>query len=175
MPGQHQLHNLAAALAVIETVQADCLEQEGLLATGIESVRLAGRLSHTRGDARVLVDVGHNPLAAEVVAQHLAARAISETVCVLGMLKDKDAEGVVQLLAPWVSRWYCAGLEGERGQSGDGLAERVTAVLPRASVQAFSSVQDALAAARADAKADERILVFGSFFTAKAALQVLEP
>lgn len=174
MPGLHQLGNLAAALAVIETVQADCLEQETKLEQGIQSVCLAGRLSGAGTDDRILVDVGHNPLAAETVAQYLADQPPADTVCVLAMLKDKDAEGVVQALDPWIHGWYCAGLEGARGQSGQALGRRVSGALPGARIRMFSTVDDALAAAMADTGPDQRILVFGSFFTAAAALRTLE-
>ena len=85
------------------------------------------------------------------------------------MLADKDAEGVAAELAPVISAWYCAGLEGDRGQSGPQLARRVTSVVGSGSVRTFERVAQALNAALADSVREDGVLVFGSFHTADEA------
>jgi dihydrofolate synthase/folylpolyglutamate synthase len=87
------------------------------------------------------------------------------------MLADKDAEGVARILDGIVERWYCASLNGARGQDGQALARRISSAMAGGVVLACGSVSLALAAARREAPRDACILVFGSFQTvAEAAL-----
>lgn len=173
LAGGHQDGNLAAALAAVVRLQPDALQRPQELAAGMQGVRLAGRLQAVAADPRLLLDVGHNPLAAEVLARHLEAGRHTSVHAVLGMLVDKDAAGVAARLAPWVNHWYCAGLSGPRGQQGSALAARISPCVDPARIEAFPAVPDALAAARRRAAAGDLVLVFGSFQTVSEALRVL--
>jgi dihydrofolate synthase/folylpolyglutamate synthase len=178
LAGRHQPNNLATAVAALLTLVPQALDQPARLAEGIRRVQLPGRLQVHPLDPRVWVDVGHNPLAAEVVAQTLQESGQSAAVCVLAMLRDKDAAGAVGILEPFVQRWYCAGLAGERGRSGEALAALVADVVGSERVSRFPTVEAALKAAvrlvsASDATAASqpaRVLVFGSFHTAAEAL-----
>jgi dihydrofolate synthase/folylpolyglutamate synthase len=179
LAGPHQPNNLATALTALLTLLPHALREPEKLAAGVSLVTLSGRLQAHPGDPRVVVDVGHNPLAAEVVAQSMQASGRIAAVCVLAMLRDKDAAEAVRILHPVVQSWHCAGLSGERGRSGEDLAAVVTAVVGSERVRAFARVEDALKAAvrtlhvteEAANRRDQRVLVFGSFHTAAEALQ----
>jgi dihydrofolate synthase/folylpolyglutamate synthase len=87
---------------------------------------------------------------------------------------------VVAKLGSRIDHWYCAGLPGPRGMTGEALAERVRAALPAApadgeapGVQACQDPAAAYAAARERASENDRILVFGSFLTVSAVMQAL--
>ena len=179
LPGPHQFNNLAAAVAALACLVPAAVSSPQQLAQGIRKVRLSGRLQSHPDDARVLVDVGHNPLAAEVVKQMLQASGQRIRVCVLAMLRDKDAAEVVRILDDQVDQWYCAGLTGERGRSGADLAQLILdQALDRAygqKVCAFETVSEALKAAVQTAAEPDRILVFGSFNTAAQALECSLP
>jgi len=178
MTGQHQLENLATALAALLELVPDASDHITRLAEGITPISLPGRLQQVCEQPRVYVDVGHNPLAARAVLDVLGKSPgrNSEALChcVIGMLADKDAVAVAKILDSLVSAWYCAGLEGERGQSGEELASRIRAGAPSAPVVAFETVDMALEAAleavgRGSPSAD-CVLVFGSFLTAGKAI-----
>ena len=65
---------------------------------------------------------------------------------------------------------------GAKPQGGAGSAGALAARLESAGVvpgETFASVPEALAAARAQAKDDDRIVVFGSFLTVAEALRAL--
>jgi dihydrofolate synthase/folylpolyglutamate synthase len=173
MRGAHQWDNLATALAAVAVAAPQLLDDGRGWRTALEATQLPGRLSRHAGDDRIILDVGHNPLAAEVVAAELASRTGGRVHCVLGMLRDKDAESVARVLAGQVDRWYFAGLQGDRGQSGAALQRRVRSVLPEPEAEAYADVAAALEAARDCAAAEDLILVFGSFGTAAAALRAL--
>jgi len=178
MIGQHQVNNLAMALAALLELVPDAANRVHQLVRGVASVFLAGRLQQVSGHPRVYVDVGHNALAAEAILEALSEimgqDANSNCRCVVGMLADKDAAAVAQILEPVVSSWYCAGLGGERGQTGEELATRIRAGAGAAKVFSFADVDTALdaalAAAGRECPASAWVLVFGSFLTAGQAI-----
>lgn len=169
--GVHQHANLGAALAAASLGEPSLWDHAGAVATAVSGLRLPGRLYRPPGQERLVLDVGHNPMAASAVADWL--RGQGPVDCVLGMLADKDAEGVATVLAPRVRRWYCAGIEGPRGQGGEQLAARVGAALPDAVIQSRPTVTEALEAAQKAADGGT-VLVFGSFRTVSEALACLE-
>lgn len=172
LPGPHQYSNLATSLAAVSALlPEDVLAGHEKINEGIKTTRVTGRLQLHPDDQRVMVDVGHNPLAAEAVAHMLDVQGQVADICVLAMLRDKDALEVIRILDPKVSRWFCAGLEGERGRSGQALAEDVARLSGPKKARAFDSIAEALIAASIEADGEGQILVFGSFLTAAQALQ----
>lgn len=169
MVGKHQTDNLATALAALVLLNPGCCAKADELSTAIRSCRVPGRLQTVHGSPEILLDVGHNELAAEVVAAYLKENHRTLTTCVLAMLADKPAEAVALALGGVCKRWLCADSSGHRGQSGRSLARRVNAALPGAEVSFFGSLGDAMQVAVANADETETILVFGSFTTVSAA------
>jgi dihydrofolate synthase/folylpolyglutamate synthase len=174
MSGAHQGDNLAAALTTTLLVDEAAYAHLEDLAAATAGCRARGRLERLAEEPDVVVDVGHNPLAAEVIRNYLEELGRPTCRAVLGMLRDKDVEGVVQTLAGHVAEWYCAGLESERGQSGEQLAARLSAELPNARVHICPTVSLALDSARRDAREDDLVLAFGSFVTAGEAISHIE-
>ena len=170
--GAHQFNNAATGLAAVLQLLPEAAEQHEALSRGLASVELRGRFDRVHANPDVWIDVGHNPLGATVIAQALRARGADsgrKVRCVLAMLVDKDAEAVAEVLCGVISTWYCAGLQGDRGQPGKQLAQRVASVIGSETVREFEHVQEALQAALAESAAEDGILVFGSFHTADEA------
>ena len=67
-----------------------------------------------------------------------------------------------------------ATLEGERGQSADQLGQGLQDVLPAIEYKGFSSPAAAYVAAREQANAEDRIVIFGSFHTVGDIIALLE-
>jgi len=127
---------------------------------------LPGRFQVLPGRPTVVLDVAHNPQAAGVLAENLAAMGPHRrTLGVVGMLRDKDLAGVFGRLRGRVDRWYAATLDNPRGATAAELARAIAATSTAADVREFPTPDAALAAAREDAGGDDRIVVFGSFFT----------
>jgi dihydrofolate synthase/folylpolyglutamate synthase len=178
LAGAHQFDNAATGLAAVLELLPDAIDQAGALRRGLDSVRVRGRFEQVAAAPAIWIDVGHNPLGAEVVARTLAERmpadGAGQVRCVFGMLADKDAAAVVRAMRAVVNGWYCAGLGSSRGQSGARLAAQVReAVDPATVVRTFGTVAEALEAAREDSGPADGVLVFGSFLTADAALRAL--
>ncbi len=166
--------NAAAAIAALSAAELEI--PQAAWAEGIASATVAGRLqAFERDGVEILVDVGHNPQAARELAAALATRPASgRTLAVYAALADKDVHGVVQALQPRVDQWLLAGLDGEgsRGQSAQALQARLQDTAAAAAPM-HDSVGQALQQALEQARAGDRVLVFGSFHTVAAALHVL--
>jgi dihydrofolate synthase/folylpolyglutamate synthase len=120
-----------------------------------------------------ILDVAHNPQAAQALAASLAARpSTGRTLAVCGILGDKDIEGIVAALDRQVSRWIAVGLESARALPPAALALRISQA-GAASVQAAASVAAGLEQARAEMQPEDRAVVFGSFLTVGPALDGL--
>jgi dihydrofolate synthase/folylpolyglutamate synthase len=170
MAAPAQLRNAAAAIAALRALDVNI--DDDAWARGVAAARAPGRLQHFERDGvDVLVDVGHNPQAARALAEWLRAARPAHTVAVYGALADKDAAGVVQALAPCVDAWHLAGTldAGPRGRDADALALALAGTAAAAAVR-HEDVAAALSAALADAGRDGRVLAFGSFHVAAAAL-----
>lgn len=174
MGGKHQLDNLAAALAALVTLNPGCLAIPKEISVAIRGCRVPGRLQKVHSSPEIVLDVGHNALAAQVLAAYLEEKQQSNTICVLAMLADKPAEEVAISMHHVCRSWFCADLTGPRGQSGQCLAERLKTVLPGARVSAFGPLEDAMKAALSAAGRQDTILVFGSFMTVSAAADWLK-
>jgi len=165
-----QLRNAACAIAAVRTLRARIDKQT--YAEGVASARVAGRLQRfERNGAEVVVDVGHNPQAARALAAWLRAQPRRRTLAVYAALADKDVAGVAQALAGVVDGWHIAGLSdaGPRGLGVDDFARQLAGTAA-ADAARHVGVDAALQAAIAQAGPGGRVLVFGSFHTAAAAL-----
>jgi dihydrofolate synthase/folylpolyglutamate synthase len=92
---------------------------------------------------------------------------------VCGILADKDASGIAEILDVSIDEWWCASLDGVRGRSGEELSNAVRGKVAT-NVVAADSVAAACAAALKVATPHDRIVVFGSFHTVGPALDWLE-
>jgi dihydrofolate synthase/folylpolyglutamate synthase len=177
LAGKHQLNNMAGALAALFELIPAAISMPAALGQGLRSVSLHGRFEQIQRNPVVWLDVGHNPLAAKVVAGALAdamrVDGIERCVCVLGMLADKDAAAVARAFGPLISSWYCAGLGSDRGQSGLQLANRLSEGNQSLDLQVFDTVASALDAALAGCSSTDAVLVFGSFLTVTDAMRHL--
>jgi len=162
LAGVHQYTNAATAVAAVVALQPGI--PEDAIRNGIGAMRLAGRLQVLPGDPEIVLDVGHNPDAAARVAEYLRADP-KPTRAVLAMLADKDAPGVVRELAPQVTHWHLAPLEGARGQSADALSTRLQLAGLELAHTVHASVAAASAAASAKMPPGGRVVVLGSFHT----------
>ncbi len=154
------LDNAATALQALAL--AGVTLERAVCRRALAEVRLPGRMQWL---GQWCLDVGHNPHAASYLAARLVARPCAgRTIALLGMLVDKDADGVMAALAPAVDAWVTASLDGERARTAEDLASRLARQGAEVWHQAASPAEGAAwLAKRLDAR--DRVLVCGSFFT----------
>jgi dihydrofolate synthase/folylpolyglutamate synthase len=165
--------NAAGVLAVLELLAPGLPVSDAAVRAGLAEFRLPGRLQIVPGEVSYVMDVAHNPQAARVLAANLERLPCAgESHLVIGMLRDKNHQAVLQALSGSARRWYFASLDGERGSPAARLAEAFAATGNTGAASTHESVEAALVAA-AGAAAGDRIIVTGSFVTVGAALSFL--
>ena len=118
--------------------------------------------------------MAHNPHGARALAAALnAIPASGRTLAVMGLLDDKDVEGVLAPLASQVDAWYVATLATIRSVQAVELAEKMQQCGIMTPVMPFDSLLDAHEQAMCDARMGDRIVVFGSFYAVGALLSTL--
>lgn len=177
LKGDVQFSNAATALAALEELPKHIEIAAEAVAQGLDGTRLGGRFqllpSRGKGPAWIL-DVAHNADAAAVLARNLRATAKGgRTAAVCGILADKNVVGITEPLRDCIDAWWCASIEGNRGQSGARLADQVRAMV-KGPVAEAGTVAEACEAAAREMQAADRVVVFGSFHTVGPALDWLE-
>jgi dihydrofolate synthase/folylpolyglutamate synthase len=164
--GEHQLRNASAALAALDCLHARLPVDMGAVRRALVEVNLPGRFQVLPGRPATVLDVAHNPQAAQRLSETLQRmEPAARTFAVFAMLKDKDVAGVARVLAPQVSAWLVAPLSGPRGSDAAGLERALREAGVSTPVEQGASPAQAYARARERAGPNDRILVFGSFYT----------
>ena len=150
--GEHQIGNARVAIRLLETAR-----QHGVRVTrdaierGLTGVDWPGRLElidlhHGR---QVLLDAAHNIDGAQTLAAYLCRRHPERPVLVIGVMRDKDVEGIIGALVPFVSSVVTTAADTARAIPAEALAARIIATGPSIPVRAEPSplhaVEDAFA------------------------------
>jgi dihydrofolate synthase / folylpolyglutamate synthase len=176
LAGDIQFANAAAALATLESLDSRLSIDAQAIAKGLQSARLPARFQVIRPETGPswILDVAHNADAARVLARNLnGSKTSGKTLAVCGILADKDVAAIASALDTCIDVWWCASIEGARGQDGPALAEQVRQQVS-APVNVADGIGAACAAAAGAATALDRILVFGSFHTVGPGFDYLE-
>jgi len=174
--GVGQIGNAATVLATIGVLTEQRPVPLEAIRCGLTDVALPGRFQIVPGCPVVVLDVAHNPQAVAGLAASLDTMGVfGRTFAVVGMLADKDIAGALATLAGKIDVWLLAGLDVPRGAPVGMLAAVVNEGQLGGSVECFVSPTDAWSHAAKLAGEDDRILVFGSFYTVAAVMRTLKP
>jgi len=170
--GRWQLKNACVALAALDEVADRVPVSLGEVKRGFTNVRLAGRLQVLPGRPSIVLDVAHNPHAARALADGLGDMGFYErTFAVFAMLADKDIGGVIDAMRGRVDQWFVASVAAERAAPAQRVADLLSGRGLSAVTRTFATVSAALEEARRQAGPNDRIIVFGSFYTVAEALR----
>ena len=163
--GEHQAANAAAALAAVEAFLgfAGGMEPD-VIREGFAAVRSPGRCEVLRvaeDEAAVILDGAHNPAGAASIARTLTDEfGFRNRVLVVGVLADKDVEGIVAALAPIASHLVATRSATSRAADPERIAAAARAA--GVSVETSDTVADAIERARGLAGPPDGVLVTGS-------------
>ena len=173
--GANQLLNASAALAALAALRARLPVPQQAVRSGLATVELAGRFQVLPGRPTVIYDVAHNPHAAAALAHNLDGMGFHPyTLAVFGAMRDKDIDGILKAIGTRVDHWFMTSLPPPRAAHGDELIAALKGSVDLSedavdgderSVQGFDAPSDAWRAALSRAGDDDRIVVFGSFYT----------
>jgi dihydrofolate synthase/folylpolyglutamate synthase len=176
-------------VAAVESLQPLLPVHADAIAAAMSEVRLAGRFQTVSKSPWLILDVAHNPHAAEALSNNLKVhRAQSsnlttakagKTIAVFAMLADKDIRGVVNAVKHEIDFWYVAGIDHIRSAPVNDLVNVILDVVPQAKIKMFDTAADACKQACIDTEVcidrseNDKIIVFGSFFTVSSVMQYL--
>ncbi|MDO5692945.1 MAG: bifunctional tetrahydrofolate synthase/dihydrofolate synthase [Pseudomonadota bacterium] len=172
--GANQLINAAGVLAALEAMRPRLPVTAQAVRNGLALVELPGRFQVVPGQPALVLDVAHNPHSAAALALNLDAMGFYPTThAVFGAMADKDLAPMLTRMDPLVDRWYFTDLPTPRAASGAALQAAWQALTQRkdAGSAVFSHPMEALHAAESRARATDRIVVFGSFYTVGGVLE----
>lgn len=169
--GDHQVANAAGVLALLENSRfTDGLTRQAVN-EAMAGVELDGRIQSIDLETHWVVDVAHNPDAAEALASGLEGFD-GRTVAIIGMLDDKDVETVAAHLDAQVDHWVAVAADSPRAVGAMELARRVRAGTGD-DCEVADSLQAAMQRAEGLAGPRDRVLVTGSFYLVGPALDQL--
>jgi dihydrofolate synthase / folylpolyglutamate synthase len=172
--GSFQLNNAACAIRAVQHLNTIMPVSEAGIGDALKAVTLIGRFYQTQQSPTIIVDVAHNPQAAKSLAHNLQSiPCAGRTLAVFAMLADKDIEGVIGAVLPHISVWYLADIHNIRGAKAQDLQHKLSQIQPQVSMQLFDNVTNALQVACKDTAKNDRIIVFGSFYTVADAIEFL--
>ena len=99
--GAHQAQNAAVALAAVEAFAGTGVLDDEVVRAAFAEVTSPGRLEIIRRSPTILLDAAHNPHGAEAAAAALEdSFSFSPLVGVMGVMEDKDHEGLLAAFEP---------------------------------------------------------------------------
>jgi dihydrofolate synthase/folylpolyglutamate synthase len=146
--GEHQAGNAVVALAAAEALLgagADRRLDLDAVRTAFAGVASPGRLERLRGAPTVLVDVAHNPHGARALAAALNEEFdFRRLVGVVGLMRDKDAVGLLEALEPVLDELVVTESSSPRALDVDELAAAAVSVFGADRVTVEPRLDDAV-------------------------------
>jgi dihydrofolate synthase / folylpolyglutamate synthase len=173
MAGRWQLANAACAIVALDTLQKRLPVDLRACKSGLVTARMPGRMQQMGRNGRVWLDVAHNAAAARALAAELGP-ARGRSIAVFSALTGKDVSSIVRALKHCFDGWMVPQLSGDRARDAGELAAELQQAAVTGHVETVESVPEALRRALAQAGADGRVVVFGSFRTVAEAWPELE-
>jgi dihydrofolate synthase/folylpolyglutamate synthase len=181
--GAHQAQNAVAALAAVEAFLGDQPLDAELVRDAFARVTSPGRLEIIRRSPMILLDAAHNPHGAERIAEALEdSFAFEPLIGVIGVMADKEYEGVLAAFEPHLAHVVCTQNSTSRALPAARLAVTAREVFGGDRVTVAPRLEDAIDEATTLAEAGEAlgssigsgaVLVTGSVVTVGEARAML--
>ncbi|WKZ32255.1 MAG: folylpolyglutamate synthase/dihydrofolate synthase family protein [Thermodesulfobacteriota bacterium] len=161
--GPHQVRNAACALAAIEVLRGKGFEIPAKAAReGLKKAAWPGRFEIISRRPLVVLDGAHNPAGARTLALALEGLG-KKPVLVLGVMADKDMDGILREILPSCGTVIATSPRNERSENAFALAEKIKRLGKDA--VARESVKEAVKEAVLRAGTHGAVCVTGSLFT----------
>ena len=166
LTGTYQLKNILTVIQAVETLKTLGFKiHNDALYSALKNVKdltgLMGRWQILSKNPLIVSDTGHNIAGITEVVQNINTTPHNKLHVVIGMVKDKDINGVLNLLPPTALYYFCQP-QLERALSAQELATEAEKHGLKGSV--FTTVELAINAAKENANADDLIYIGGSTF-----------
>lgn len=167
MRGEVQLQNAAAVLMVLECLRQELPLDQRAVRFGLQEAALAGRFQVAGQDPLLIFDVAHNAEAAGTLSTNLGDIFCHGTSrAVFSMLDDKEIAQVVRIMRKRFDEWYLFPLQVTRAAPLERLQAALLAEgVEEGRIHCHDSAEHAYQAALQAATPEDRVVVFGSFYS----------
>jgi dihydrofolate synthase/folylpolyglutamate synthase len=172
--GRFQGKNIALSILTIERLRmaGTYLSDENII-DGIAEATNPGRMELVNHNPTILLDGAHNVDAIRAVVESLEDFSYNNLILVLGILTDKDVEGMIKEIAPLARCAISTMPWNERACDSEKIGELLTKYNPGCKIYTTKNVRDALSTAKRFAEPEDLICVTGSLYTVGEARAVL--
>jgi len=174
--GAKQGMNAVLARTALDAAKAELPVPEAAWGAGLRAARWPLRFEVRKAGRRtVVLDGAHNPEAARCLAETWRTSPWSRAPArwIVGMMRDKDARGVIKALAPALQDVVVCAPPSPRAMAPAKLAAVIRKAAPKARLGQASDAASALRAWRREARAPKTAVVCGSFYLAAQAARFL--
>ncbi|MER7367164.1 bifunctional folylpolyglutamate synthase/dihydrofolate synthase [Nonomuraea wenchangensis] len=179
--GAHQAGNAACALAAVEALTGgdDPLDAD-LVRQAFAQASSPGRMEVVRRTPTVVIDAAHNPGGMQATLEGLhEAFDFAKVIGVIAVMRDKDVEGLLELLEPLVDEIIVTRNSSPRSLTADELAALAEPIFGEERVHVEDRLDDAIdkGIGIADAEGEfsgTGVLITGSVVTAGDARRLLK-
>jgi dihydrofolate synthase / folylpolyglutamate synthase len=166
LTGLYQVKNLATVLCAVDELRKQGFTiTEERVQSALKQVKsltgLMGRWQTLSTNPLVICDTGHNVDGIREVVKNIEAIPFEKLHMVIGMVKDKDISSVLKLLPQKATYYFCQP-DIPRAKAAEELAKE--AKVYHLEGNAYSSIPEALNAAKRNASSKDLIFVGGSTF-----------
>ncbi len=170
----HQQQNLATVLMTLNCMQSVLpvnIESDELV-QAVLSAALTGRIQTIQSSPEIILDVAHNCEAVSALSQQMLKATDKKTHAVFSALSGKNINAMLSVIADQIDVWYIAPLDTELTLPIHDLQ----CLLKNHSKQVshYENIWQAFQSARQASEKQDRILIFGSFYTVAAVLEGLQ-
>lgn len=175
LAGLFQRDNAASVIYAIRALSSMLPVADAVIVQTLPKVQLSGRFQYLNHGPDIIVDVAHNPQAAQSLLDNLLElkqdmSKDGHLIAVFAMLADKDIQAVINILMQQFDTWHVAEIKHPRAAKLNDLVRIFSDCDVNSPVEAHLNIELALSAAYKNATKNDKIVVFGSFFTVAAAL-----
>ncbi len=177
--GEYQAHNAAAAVVAVEAFMGGRGLDGRIVEQGLMNASSPGRMQVVRHSPTIIVDAAHNPAGAATLREAVESSfAFARIAGVYSAMGDKDVEGVLSEVEPFVDHLVVTQMPGERAADLARLEEIAGEVFGPDRVDVRESLADAVDRAAEIAEAGAQpadrsgVLVFGSVMLAGEMLEL---
>lgn len=143
--GAHQAQNAVLALAAVEAFTGEEPLHADLVHEAFGQMTSPGRLEIVRRSPTIVLDAAHNPHGAAALAAALQdSFTFSPLVGVVGVMADKDYEGVLSELEPVLAHIVCTQNSTPRAMPAQELAEVAEGIFGVDRVHVAPRLEDAI-------------------------------
>lgn len=183
LSGKHQLYNVSSSIRACEIlIQKGFHISNDAINKGLLNLNLEGRLEWVSETPPIIIDSAHNPEAAQALANTVKEVFLDfkKIILIIGIMKDKDIEGILKPLLQVSDTIILTKAKGERAAPSEKLKESIKNLeksdnknFMSGTVLTTNTVAEAIERAKILWSKNHIILVTGSFYTTGEVKEIL--